>query len=540
MSTYHGRSVSDGVAIGRIEVYKKTESIIRRTKIEDPESETERFNLARDEAKRQLDALYDNACIEVGKDVAGVFLSHGMMLFDPSFSDPIIDMIWREKVNAEYAVSTTGNALSTMFAVMDDEYMQARATDIHDISDRVINILLHRESIKADDSEPVIIMAKEILPSETIMFNRSGILAFVTEEGSLDSHASILARSMGIPAVTGIEVIPHIDGHMCIVDGISGKIITDPSQEELDEYQKLLAEDQKKKEGLFELKGKDNVTLDGHRVDLYANITSIEEAKEAKQNDAGGIGLFRTEYLYMSRDSYPTEEEQFECYRSVAELMSPNRVVIRTLDIGADKQAEYMDIPHENNPALGLRGIRISLEREEVFKTQLRAIYRASRYGNIALMFPMIISADEIKKIKEIIKEVTYSLDVEGIDYDNVEVGVMIETPAAVMISDELAGEVDFFSIGTNDLMQYMLAADRQNPALDDIRDYRNPAIWSAIKMTVSNAHKHGVRVGICGEMAADTDFTKELLMMGIDELSVAPTKVLEVRDRIRNTDLKE
>ena len=540
MQRYKGKSVFAGIAIGKLALYQKEESTVRREKVEDTEAEVKRWIAARDTAKDQLGELYEKALTEVGAANAEVFEVHQMMLDDLDYVESVENIIRSQGVCAEYAVATTGDNFSQMFAAMDDEYMRGRAADLLDISERVVDILTGAVSGGISATEPVIILADDLAPSETVQLDKSLVLSFVTRHGSTNSHTSILARAMNIPALIGIDFTDDIEGHDAIVDGYSGELIVDPDEATAAEYSAKKAELLEKERMLLELKGKENVTLDGKKVNIYANIGSVADVAEVLKNDAGGIGLFRSEFLYLESDTYPTEEEQFKAYKTVAENMAGKKVIIRTLDIGADKQVDYFELAHEDNPAMGYRAIRICLDRVDIFKTQLRALYRASYYGNIAIMFPMIISVDEVKRIKDIVSEVKSELDGQGIFYGEVELGIMIETPAAVWMSEELAKEVDFFSIGTNDLTQYTLAIDRQNPALDNIYDAHHPAILRSIRMTVENGHKGGAWVGICGELGADTSLTEEFLRMGVDELSVSPSRVLAVRDAVRRIDLSK
>ena len=540
MQRYKGKSVFAGIAIGKLALYQKEESTVRREKVEDTEAEVKRWIAARDTAKDQLGELYEKALTEVGAANAEVFEVHQMMLDDLDYVESVENIIRSQGVCAEYAVATTGDNFSQMFAAMDDEYMRGRAADLLDISERVVDILTGAVSGGISATEPVIILADDLAPSETVQLDKSLVLSFVTRHGSTNSHTSILARAMNIPALIGIDFTDDIEGHDAIVDGYSGELIVDPDEATAAEYSAKKAELLEKERMLLELKGKENVTLDGKKVNIYANIGSVADVAEVLKNDAGGIGLFRSEFLYLESDTYPTEEEQFKAYKTVAENMAGKKVIIRTLDIGADKQVDYFELAHEDNPAMGYRAIRICLDRVDIFKTQLRALYRASYYGNIAIMFPMIISVDEVKRIKDIVSEVKSELDGQGIFYGEVELGIMIETPAAVWMSEELAKEVDFFSIGTNDLTQYTLAIDRQNPALDNIFDAHHPAILRSIRMTVENGHKGGAWVGICGELGADTSLTEEFLRMGVDELSVSPSRVLAVRDAVRRIDLSK
>lgn len=535
-----GKSVFGGVAIGPLSVYAKADNVVKRTKIKDPDAEIERFQKAKDKAKEQLQELHDKALKEVGEANAEIFEVHQMMLEDGDYLDSIRGIIKNQMVNAEYAVATTGDNFSQMFAAMDDDYMRARSADIKDISNRVVSILQGADNGGIRSDKPVILLAEDLAPSETVQLDKSLILSFVTRGGSTNSHTAILARTMGIPSLIGVDYQEEMDGHLGIVDGYKGKLIVDPDEETLKAYQKKQEEDNEKKRLLQELKGKENVTLDGKKIKLYANIGGVGDVPDVLQNDAGGIGLFRSEFLYLGCDDYPSEEQQFQAYKTVAETMAGKQVIIRTLDIGADKQVDYFHLDKEDNPALGYRAIRICLDRPEIFKTQLRAIFRASYYGNIGIMYPMIISVNEVLQIKEIVKAVKKELDDQGIPYGNVEQGVMIETPAAVMISEDLAKEVDFFSIGTNDLTQYTLACDRQNAKLEKIADTHHPAVLREIQMTIENGHKGGAWVGICGELGADTSLTETFLRMGVDELSVSPSRILSVREAIRKVDLSK
>ncbi len=540
MVRYKGKSVFAGIAIGKLAIYQKKENTVRREKVDDVEAEVKRWQAAKETAKEQLGDLYEKALTEVGAANAEVFEVHQMMLDDLDYVESVENIIRTQEVCAEYAVATTGDNFSQMFAAMDDEYMRGRAADLLDISDRVVSVLTGAVSGGLDATEPVILLADDLAPSETVQLDKSLVLSFVTRHGSTNSHTSILARTMNIPALIGIDFTDDMNGHDAIVDGFTGELILDPDQATADSYAAKKAELLEKERMLLELKGKENITLDGKKVNIYANIGSVADVAEVLKNDAGGIGLFRSEFLYLESDTYPTEEEQFKAYKTVAENMAGKKVIIRTLDIGADKQVDYFNLAHEDNPAMGYRAIRICLDRVDIFKTQLRALYRASYYGNIAIMFPMIISVDEVRRIKEIVSGVKAELTEQGISYGEVELGIMIETPAAVWMSEELAGEVDFFSIGTNDLTQYTLAIDRQNPALDNICDTHHPAILKAIRTTVENGHKGGAWVGICGELGADTTLTEEFLRMGVDELSVSPSRVLAVRDAVRRTDLSK
>lgn len=538
--TVLGKSVFSGIAIGRIALLEHGDNQVKRTKVEDVEAEVARFEAAKETAKVQLQELYDKALKEVGEVNAAIFEVHGMMLEDRDYVESIVNIIRTQELNAEYAVATTGDNFSEMFAAMDDDYMKARAADVKDISNRVIAVLQGKSGTGINSDEPVIVIADDLAPSETVQLDKSKVLAFVTKYGSANSHTAILARTMNIPALIGVDFPDDIDGKMGIVDGATGSFLIDPSVSVLEEYQKKKAKEDEKKKLLLELKGKENVTLDGKKINLYANIGGVGDVASVLDNDAGGIGLFRSEFLYLETDNYPTEEEQFKAYKTVAENMAGKKVIIRTLDIGADKQVDYFNLDKEDNPAMGYRAIRICLDRVDVFKTQLRAIYRASVYGTLAIMFPMIISVSEVKKIKEIIKEVMTELDEAQVPYKEVELGIMIETPAAVMMSEELGKEVDFFSIGTNDLTQYTLAIDRQNAKLDNIYDSHHPAVLKMLKMVVDNGHKSGCWVGICGELGADVTLTETFLKMGFDELSVSPSMILKVREKIRSVDLSK
>ena len=535
-----GKSVFGGIAIGRLSIYNKKENQVKREKITDVEAEITRFTDAKETAKEQLKGFYEKAVKEVGEVNAAIFEVHQMMLDDLDYVESITNMIRTQEVNAEFAVASTGDNFSKMFAAMDDDYMKERAADVKDISNRVISILQNAENGSVTGEEPVILLADDLAPSETVQLNKSKVLSFVTRHGSTNSHTAILARTMNIPALIGIDFSEDVNGKMGIVDGYTGKLYIEPDEEAMKKYEAKKAEDENKKRLLLELKGKENVTLDGKKINLYANIGGVADVANALSNDAGGIGLFRSEFLYLESEDYPTEEAQFAAYKTVAENMAGKKVIIRTLDIGADKQVDYFHMEKEENPAMGYRAIRICLDRPEIFKTQLRAIYRASYYGTISIMFPMIISVKEVKRIKEIVAEVKAELTTEGIPFKDCELGIMIETPAAVMISDLLAEEVDFFSIGTNDLTQYTLAIDRQNPKLDSFYDSHHEAILRMLQMVVDNGHKHGCWVGICGELGADTTLTSTFLKMGFDELSVSPAMILRVREEIRNTKVEE
>jgi len=542
MKEYKGKSVFGGIAIGRIKVYNKSEQQVKRVHIDDTEHEKKRYYAAVDKAAMQLQELYDKAVKEVGEANAAIFEMHQIMLTDDDYKESVENIIDSQHVNAEYAVAQTGDNYAVMFATMEDEYMRGRSADVKDISERLINILSGFNASSMVSDEPVIIVAEDLAPSETVQLDKDKILSFVSVKGSVNSHTAILARTMGIPALIGTPVIPDndIDGKMGIVDGNSGCLYVDPDNEKLGYYRKKQDEQLKQKELLQLLKGREDITIDGRKIKLYANIGNVKDVMTVKANDAAGIGLFRSEFIYLERDTFPTEEEQFNIYRTVAENMAGKPVIIRTLDIGADKQCDYFNMDKEDNPALGMRAIRICLTRTEIFKTQLRALYRASAYGNINIMYPMIANMWEIDRIKEIEKEVRDELKQQGIDTGNVQTGIMIETPAAVMQSDELAEKVDFFSIGTNDLTQYTLAVDRQNPKLDSFFDPHHPAVLKMIKMVVDNAHKAGIWAGICGELGADTSLTREFLKMGVDELSVSPGRILPIRKIILDTDVSQ
>ena len=532
-----GKSVLKGIAIGRIYLYKKQEYVLKQETVENPEAEVERLEKAKEAAGSQLEELYQKALVEAGEEQAMIFDVHKMMLEDEDYLDSIRGMIRDEKMNAEYAVSLTGDNFAGVFASMDDEYMKARSADVLDISKRLIRILagVGEEGIVSE--EPVILLADDLSPSETVQMDKSKILAIVTKHGSTNSHTAILARSMNIPALvqTDVALLEEYSGAKAVVDGFSGTFIINPEDSVLDTMVQKKMEYEKERTALQELKGKDNITSDGRRINLYANIGNVSDVDKVLESDAGGIGLFRSEFIYLGREDYPSEEEQFHIYKEVLSKMEGKKVIIRTLDIGADKQVDYFKLPKEENPAMGFRAIRICLERPEVFKTQLRAIYRASAFGTAAIMFPMIISVGEIRKIKKIVEEVKDELTKEGISFNRVELGIMIETPAAAVISAELAKEVELFSIGTNDLTQYTLAIDRQNQNLDDFYDSHHEAVLRLIRMTVENGHKAGIWVGICGELGGDTTLTKTFVDMGVDELSVSPTYVLSVRKAVRD-----
>lgn len=536
MEQFTGKSIFKGTAIGRILFYSKNQQQVKRTKVEDIEAEVARYEEAKAKAIEQLGKLHDKAVAEVGEDNAMIFEVHAMMLEDDDYNDSVYNIIRNDEVNAEFAVATTGDNFSVMFADMDDDYFKARAADVKDISERVISVLSGSGSDGNIGDEPVIVVAEDLAPSETVQMDKSKLLAFVTRLGSSNSHTAILARTMNIPALIGVDIKEEWNGKMAIVDGKKGIFFVDPDVVTLEKYIEEKKKEEEARELLLKLKGQPDETLDGRHIKLYANIGSVADVTNVLANDAAGIGLFRSEFLYLEKDNYPTEEEQFQVYKTVAQNMAGKKVVIRTLDIGADKQVDYFNMEHEENPAMGYRAIRICLDRVEIFKTQLRALYRASAFGTISIMFPMIISVKEVQDIKKICEEVRNELDASGIKYGEVELGIMIETPAAVMISDLLAKEVDFFSIGTNDLTQYTLAIDRQNPKLDNIYDSHHPAILRMIQMVIDNGHKEDCWVGICGELGADTTLTEQFIKMGLDELSVSPTFVLPVRKVIRET----
>ncbi|MBE5039095.1 phosphoenolpyruvate--protein phosphotransferase [Ructibacterium gallinarum] len=542
MLTYQGKSVFGGIAIGKIRVYRKNAQTVKRVRVEDPQREMERFLAAKETAAAQLKSLYDKACREVGEDNAAIFEIHQMMLDDADYLESIENIIKNQSLGAEYAVAATGENFAQMFASMDDAYMQARAADVKDISERLLRILSGREEEQDGGGEPMILAAEDLAPSETVQLDKSKVLAFVTVKGSANSHTAILARTMNIPAIIGADLplTDESDGKTAVVDGFSGKIYVDPEPELLKEMQARLAQEKEKKRLLQTLKGKENVTLDGKRIQVYANIGNSRDLALVLSNDAGGIGLFRSEFLYLERDTFPTEEEQFVIYKQVAETMAGKKVIIRTLDIGADKQADYFGLAHEENPAMGLRAIRLCLTRPEIFKTQLRALFRAAAFGNLSVMYPMITSVAEMRKIQAVVQQVTEELTADGVPFMVPEQGIMIETPAAVMISDLLAKEAAFFSIGTNDLSQYTMAIDRQNPSLDDFFEPHSEAVLRMIQMTVENGHKEGIWVGICGELGADLDLTQTFLKMGVDELSVSPGRVLPLRQVIRQTDTRK
>ena len=537
MITLTGKSVFGGVAIGRIAFYKRNEITIKRTHVDDIEGEVKRFETAKGKAVAQLQELYNKAMEDVGESNAMIFEIHQMMLEDLDYVESIVNIITTQKVNAEYAIGTTADNFAAMFQAMDDAYMQGRAADVKDVSERLLQVLSDNSTDAMKMDEPSIIAADDLVPSETVQLDKEKALSFITMYGSANSHTAILARTMNIPAVIslGEDLKKEYDGKLAIVDGLEGKVYIEPDAKTMEAMQEKQRKDQEQKELLEQLKGKENITKSGQKVNLYANIGNLADVGAVLKNDAGGIGLFRSEFLYLESETYPTEEQQFSVYKTVAENMAGRKVIIRTLDIGADKQVDYFGLCKEENPAMGYRAIRICLTKPEIFKTQLRALYRASAFGQIAIMFPMIISVNEVRRIKDIIEEVKKELTEEGIAFrENVELGIMIETPAAVMVSRELAKEVDFFSVGTNDLTQYTLAIDRQNQKLDAFYDSHHPAVLEMIRMAAANAHAEGKWIGICGELAADLSLTETFLEMKIDELSVAPGMVLPLRKRIR------
>lgn len=544
MKKYSGKGVYGAIAIGKISVLKKNDAAVTRVHVEDAAAEKARVKKAKQAAAEQLQAIHDKALKEVGEANAQIFEIHIMMLEDEDYNESIANIIDTQQVNAEYAVAVTSDNFAEMFAAMDDAYMQARSADVRDISNRIIANLTGTADSSAESCDSMIVCADDLAPSETVALDKDKVLAFVTAHGSSNSHTAILARNMNIPAVIGMgdEFLTEISsGTPAIVDGYTGTVIVDPDEATVAEYTAKRISDEEKKRLLQELKGKENVTVDGRKINIYANISGIDNIGAVLLNDAGGIGLFRSEFLYLENSDFPTEEQQFHAYKRVLESMAGKKVIIRTLDIGADKQVGYFGLKKEENPALGYRAIRICLTRPEIFKTQLRALYRASVYGNLGIMFPMITSVKEVERIKEICEEVKAELRSDGIEYsDKIELGIMIETPAAALISDRLAPMVDFFSVGTNDLTQYTLACDRQNPDIEEFIDTHHEAILRLIEMSAENAHKNGAWIGICGELAADTTLTERFLRMGIDELSVSPSFVLKVRDAVRRTDLSE
>lgn len=544
MTVFKGKGVYGAIALGRISVFKRRNAKVERIEISDVEAEKARLAKAKAKALEQLEEIHAKALKEVGEANAQIFEIHIMMLDDEDYNESIISIIETQSVNAEYAVSVTSENFSQMFASMEDSYMQARSADVKDISNRIIACLSQEENKEEISQEKVIICADDLAPSETVLLDKDNVLAFVTAYGSSNSHTAILARNMNIPAIIGVgeEFLKNVkSGDFAAVDGYTGEIFVNPDEETKSRLENKLYEDREKKLLLQELKGKENITLDGRKINIYANIGSVDNIGAVLANDAGGIGLFRSEFLYLENTDYPTEEQQFTAYKKVLESMAGKKVIIRTLDIGADKQADYFGIAKEENPALGLRAIRICLTRPEIFKTQLRALYRASVYGNLGIMFPMITSVSELEKILAICEEVRNELTAEGTSFsEKIELGVMIETPAAAVISDRLAPLVDFFSVGTNDLTQYTLACDRQNAAIEPFIDTHHEAILRLIELSAKNAHENGAWIGICGELAADISLIDTFLRMGIDELSVSPSFVLNVRNAVRHCDLSK
>ena len=542
MQCFQGKSVYKGIAMGPIVVLKKNDYQVKRTRIEDPEAEVKRVDTALEKSKEQLQKLYDKAVREVGEASAAIFEVHQMMLEDDDYLEAIQNTIRTEQVNAEYAVATTGDNFAAMFASMDDDYMKARSADVKDISERLVRNLSGQEDADLSSIEPSVIVADDLSPSETVQMDKDKILAFVTVHGSTNSHTAILARMMNIPALIGVpmELEELKTGMTAVVDGFAGTVTFDPDEDTKTETEQKMKEEAEKLRLLQELKGKENVTLDGHKINIYANIGSVGDIGYVLENDAGGIGLFRSEFLYLGRNDFPTEEEQFQAYKQAVQMMAGKKVIIRTLDIGADKQVDYFNLGNEDNPALGYRAIRICLTQKDIFKTQLRALLRAAVYGNLSIMYPMITSTEEVKKIYEIVAEVEAELKEQEIQYKIPEQGIMIETPAAAIISDRLAEMVDFFSIGTNDLTQYTLAIDRQNEKLDEFYNPHHEAILRMIQMVVDNAHKCGKWAGICGELGADPTLTEQFVRMGVDELSVAPSMVLKLRKIVREMNKAE
>lgn len=533
MEVYNGKTISKGIAIGKLYFYKKDEQTVKRFKISDAKAEWKRYEQAKYQAVEELKALYDKAVLEVGEVNAEIFEVHAMMLEDDDFNDSVRNIICGQQVNAEYAVAATGDNFSSMFSEMEDDYFRARAADVKDISERIVSILNGTGMNTQIPPLPAIVAAEDLAPSETVQMDKSKLLGFVTRMGSGNSHTAILARNMGIPAVSGIEIKEEWDGKTVVIDGGSGNLLLDPDEEVLEYMEKSRQEAEEQKKLLLKYAGKETVTASGKKIHLYANAGNTMDIVSVLENDAEGIGLFRSEFLYLEKDHFPTEEEQFQVYKKVAESMAGKTVIIRTLDIGADKQAGYFGLEHEENPAMGYRAIRICLEQPEIFKVQLRAIFRASMFGNISIMYPMITSVSEVRKIKEIVSEVKAELTEQNIPYRDIEQGIMIETPAAALMSDELAKEVDFFSLGTNDLTQYTLAVDRQNEKLDKFYDAHHPALLRLIQMVIDNGHAQDCWVGICGELAGDLELTEQLIKMGIDELSVSPVMVLPLRKKI-------
>lgn len=542
MLIYHGKSVYDGIAIGKIKFWRKSDVNVVCYRSDNPSAEFSRFENALSEAKEQLEQLQAKAVKEVGEENAAIFEIHKMMLEDKDYIESVENIICNQELNAEYAVSVTSETFAAMFSSMDDSYMQARAVDVKDISDRLIDILSKKNTTVVSYDEPVIIVAEDFTPSETLQLDKSKILAFVTSKGSLNSHTAILARTMNIPAIIGADVLSNkqTDGKLAVIDGFNGTIYIEPDEEFLRESYARLKEEKEKKELLQALKGKENITLDGRKIELFANIGNIKDLPLVVNNDANGIGLFRSEFIFLEKNTFPSEEEQFAIYKSAVETMNGKKVIIRTLDIGADKKVDYFNLKEEENPALGLRAIRLCIKRPDIFKTQLRALLRAAVYGNLSIMYPMITSVKEVIDVKRVLLQTAAELDAHKIPYRIPEQGIMIETPAAVMISDELAKEVEFFSIGTNDLSQYAMAIDRQNEDLDEFFDPFHKAVIRMIELTVKNAHKEGKWVGICGELAAEPTLTETFLSIGVDELSVSPGRVLPIRKRIREIDLSK
>lgn len=544
MKVYKGKGVYSAVAIGKISVFKRNEISVKRVHIENTQAEKQRLMSAKEITLKQLKSIYDKALKEVGETNAQIFEIHMMMIEDDDYNESIENIIESQKVNAEYAVAVTSDNFAEMFSAMDDPYMQARSADVKDISNRLISNFSSDTNSEQIEDEKVIICADDLAPSETVLLDKNKVLAFVTAYGSSNSHTAILARNMNIPAIIGVgeNFLSEIaDGVTAAVDGFTGEIFIDPDKNTLERMKEKQKDDEEKKLLLQNLKGKENVTVDGTKINIFANIGSVDNIGTVMLNDAGGIGLFRSEFLYLENSDYPTEEQQFQAYKKVLESMAGKKVIIRTLDIGADKKVDYFDLDKEENPALGYRAIRICLTRPEIFKTQLRALYRSSIYGNLGIMFPMITSKTELEKILVICDEVKSELKKEGIDYSqNIELGIMIETPAAAVISDILAPMVDFFSVGTNDLTQYTLACDRQNPNIEEFCDTHHEAILRLIQYSAESAHKNNAWIGICGELAADTSLTERFLKMGIDELSVSPSYVLKLRDTVRKIDLSK
>ena len=542
MQCFQGKSVYKGIAMGPVVVLKKNDYQVKRTRIEDAETEAARVDVALKASQEQLQKLYDKAVKEVGEASAAIFEVHQMMLEDEDYLEAIQNMIRTEQVNAEYAVAVTGDNFAEMFASMDDDYMKARSADIKDISERLVRNLSGQGDVDLSSIEPSVIVADDLSPSETVQMDKDKILAFVTVHGSTNSHTAILARMMNIPALIGVKMdLEELQtGMTAVVDGFGGKVTFEPDEELKAQTEARMQEEEEKLKLLQELKGKENITLDGRKINIYANIGSVGDIGYVMENDAGGIGLFRSEFLYLGRNAFPTEEEQFQAYKQAVQMMAGKKVIIRTLDIGADKQVDYFNLGNEDNPAMGYRAIRICLKQPEIFKTQLRALLRAAVYGNLSIMYPMITSTEEVKRIYEIVAEVEEELKAQEIQYKIPEQGIMIETPAAAIISDRLAEMVDFFSIGTNDLTQYTLAIDRQNEKLDEFYNPHHEALLRMIQMVVDNAHKCGKWAGICGELGADVTLTEQFVRMGLDELSVAPSMVLKLRKIVREMKVEE